>query len=395
MALLGLVIFLFWPSPPAPVPPPHDDGEKTETAQDNKTAENPSVPASGAPPAKGVSTQGADKHDDTKKTEVTPAPAPPSPAPDQTKQVLLEKPPGPGPSNGQEQPNADIRDAIALNLEEKYKFSPLGRELLATTRGCYAFLRQEYALARSWMRSDIAKANPASMYWYALMVEKGETVPQDYAVALALLTSSANAGFYYAQFHLAEIYLNGLYPLVPTDPAKGKIWLIKAVKESRPEALRLAAEIGLKSSDYDPTFNTLNEALGRSYQDAFKVASALLQDNTTSGIFWTGTLTFYGQGTIRDQKQGRDLILRAARLYSWPALVDVANWSADGFETEKGPVEAAAIAYIARENTSSPDEAQIVDKVIAPLVTALSAEQYQDLGTLLRGVTSLPVRRSD
>lgn len=131
------------------------------------------------------------------------------------------------------------------------------------------------------------------------------------------------------------------------------MWLAKAVKESRPEAVRLASEIGLKSSDYDPTFKTLNQALGRSYQDAFKIASALLRDNTTSGMFWTGTLTFYGQGTTPDQKQGRDLILRAARLYCWPALVDIANWTADGYETGKNPVEAAAVAYIARENIAA------------------------------------------
>jgi len=384
VAVVGLAAFLLWPSPPSPVPPHDDDHKKTTAAASGAQSETKEKQADAA--------QG-DRNSDSSKTAVaSPQSTAPVPSPNETKQAMLDKTPAPAPIHGQAQLDIDLRDAIALSLEEKYKFSPLGRELLATSRGCFASGRGEYALAKSWMMSDVAKSNPATMYWYALMLEKGNGVPQDYAESLKVLTSSAEAGFYYSQFRLAEIYLKGIYPSVSTDPAKGRIWLVKAARESRPEALRLAAETGLKADDFSPNVALLDKALGQSFQDTFKVASTLLKENTTSGIFWTGTLTFYGQGTKRDEKQGRDLILRAARLYAWQALIDVANWSANGYEMPKNPVEAAALAYLARENILSPNETEIVDKAIAPLTAALTAEQYQDLGTLLRGITSLPAR---
>lgn len=383
VATIGLAAFLLWPSPPSTVPPHEEDHRKTTAAAASDAKSETKEKQLDA-------AQGDSKSETSKTTVASPQPTPPSP--NENKQVMLDKTPAPAPIHGQAQLDIDLRDAIALSLEEKYKFSPLGRELLATSRGCFASGRGEYALAKSWMMSDVAKSNPATMYWYALMLEKGNGVPQDYAEALKVLTSSAEAGFYYSQFRLAEIYLKGIYPSVSTDPAKGRIWLVKAARESRPEALRLAAETGLKADDFSPNVALLDKALGQSFQDTFKVASTLLKENTTSGIFWTGTLTFYGQGTKRDEKQGRDLILRAARLYAWQALIDVANWSANGYEMPKNPVEAAALAYLARENILSPNETEIVDKAIAPLTAALTAEQYQDLGALLRGITSLPAR---
>lgn len=370
-ALLGLTIVLLWPAPTPTPMPPHQGGEKQarNDADKKKSGEVPPRPV---------------KHEN----ENTPAPAPPAPAPGPGKQASLENPPKPV-DDGL---NVDFRDPLARAFEEKYAFTPLARELLATTRGYVAYTRKDYWKAKSWFTTGAAKGNPAAVYWYAVMLENGQGVQQDYAAALSGITAAAEAGLTNAQLRLAQIYIKGEYPSVPADPGKGRMWLIKAAKEGRADASRFAAEIGLKESEIGASVMTLDHALGRSFQDAFAVAQTLSADKTTSGYFWTGTLTFYGQGTKADKDSGRDLIAKAARLYCVPALVDLAHWSADGFKTSKNPMEAAAIAYLARFNAESADEVQRVDKVLAPLVAELSSEQYQELGILMKDIIELPRR---
>lgn len=298
-----------------------------------------------------------------------------------------QKPPG-QPS----QPFIDFRDPIALAFEEKYALSPLARELLATSRGYYAYDRKEFWLAKAWFASDAAKNNPAANYWYGVMLQRGEGVQQDVAEGLRRITAAAQAGLYTAQWRLANIYLKGDVPGVAADPEKGKSWLMLAGKEERGEALKMLAELGVSHSDYEPTLIDLDRALGRSYDDAYKVASKLLEQKTTSGFLWVGNFTSFGNGVPADPVRGRELMMVAARLYAPAALINFANWSADGVRTSKNPVEAAALAYIARENAVFADEAQRIDKIIGSIVGMLTAEQYQDLGFLLKGIRTLPRR---
>lgn len=296
------------------------------------------------------------------------------------------------PSTQQSGPVIDLRDPIALAFEEKYALSPLARELLATSRGYYAYDRKEFWLAKAWFTSNAAKSNPAANYWYGVMLQRGEGVQQDSAEGLRRITAAAQAGLYTAQLRLANIYLKGDYPGIAADPEKGKNWLMLAGKEERSEALKLLAELGVSHSDYEPTLADLDRALGRSYDDAYKVASKLLEQKTTAGFLWVGNFTSFGNGVPADPVRGRELMTVAARLYAPAALVNFANWSADGVRTSKNPVEAAALAYLARENAVFADEAQRIDKIIASIVGMLTAEQYQDLGFLLKGIRTLPKR---
>ena len=286
----------------------------------------------------------------------------------------------------------DFRDPIPLAFEEKYALSPLARELLATSRGYYAYSRKEFWLAKAWFTSEAAKSNPAANYWYGVMLQRGEGVQQDSAEGLRRITAAAQAGLYTAQLRLANVYLKGDYPGIAADPEQGKKWLMLAGKEDRSEALKLLAELGVPHSDYEPTVSDLDRALGRSYNEAYKVASKLLEQKTTAGFLWVGNFTSFGNGVPADPVRGRELMMVAARLYAPAALVNFANWSADGVRTSKNPVEAAALAYLARENAVFADEAQRIDKIIASIVGMLTAEQYQDLGFLLKGILALPKR---
>lgn len=286
----------------------------------------------------------------------------------------------------------DHRDQVVLAFEDRFELTPLARELLATTRGCYAYGRKVHWLAKSWLTSAAAKSNPAAMYWYGIMLEKGDGVPQDRAQALRLITTAAEAGFYYAQVRLSEIYLKGEYTDIPIDAAKGKTWLITAAKEDRDETKKLLAAFPVTPSEIAPTTTDLDQALGRSYEEAYAVAETLMQQRNPSGFYWSGMFTLYGQGTRADFPRARALIDKAARLYVAPALMQLALFSADGYKTQKNPVEAAALAYLARENILNAAEGAQIDKVLTPLVSSLSRDEYEALEFLLKDITTLPRR---
>ena len=319
--------------------------DKKAVVPDNLTSENVAQPKQGAPAQTVVPPVARKPVADASGNTNQPG----------QQQAALEQAPG-RPSSGQQPGSAiDFRDPIALAFEEKYALSPLARELLATSRGYYAYDRKEFWLAKAWFTSEIAKSNPAANYWYGVMLQQGDGVQQDAAEGLRRMTVAAEAGLYTAQLRLANIYLKGDYPGVSADPEKGKAWLMRAGKEERGEALKLLAELGIPHSDYAPTVIDLDRALGRSYGDAYQVAVKLLEQKTTAGFLWVGNFTSFGSGVPADLARGRELMIVAGRLYSPPALVNLANWSADGVRTSKNPVEAAALIYLARENAIFPE----------------------------------------
>lgn len=395
LAVIGAVIFagllaVAWPRTPSK--PDLDKGKQQAVAERNnegggassRTPTKPGQRQESLPPIKN-DPAGADKEKTVSATAaVIPPPQPPRPGP-------IENP-------SATEPAAiavpDLRNAMVLTMEEKHGFSPLARELLATTRGCYAYGRKEHAMAASWLTSDAARNNPASSYYLGLMQEEGVVGGgKDYGSALIRINRAAQKSFYFAEKRLGEIYLRGSYPNMSADRAKAKAWLIRAAKDERDDLRPLLAEAGISGADVGPTLRTLDTSLKQSFQDAYQTAQMLRAQGSSASIFWLAMFTFNGHGTKADTAAARELITDAARLYVASALKVLAQWAAEGDGVRKNGVEAAALAYLAYENIVYEEERKSVEKVVLDYVSPLTPEEYSDLGILLAGVHQLPGRQ--
>lgn len=293
---------------------------------------------------------------------------------------------------GSPQSSTSAPDPIIAALEDKYHFTPLARELLATSEGAYAYDRKDYQAAKAWLSSNAVNDNPAANFYRAQMAQTGNGAPQDYAAALHFFAESANAGFYWAQLRLGKIYSSGDFPGVSANPQKAKPWLIMAAKEDRGEANRMLSEMGVPKAEIKPTRTDLELALGRSYQEAFDIANALIAQGSGSAYFWAGSFMHDGQGTVKNPAAGRELIRKGARAYDAPSIVTVAQWSFDGEATPQNVTEAVTLAYIARENAVFGDDASMIDKRTSAFLDKISNEQYEDVRLMLKGIRDIPAR---
>lgn len=285
-------------------------------------------------------------------------------------------------------------DPAIAALEDKYAFTPLARELLATSQGAYAYDRKDYQAAAAWLASDDVKDNPAANFYRAQMAETGHGALQDYATALRFFAESANAGFYWAQLRLGKIYRNGEFPGVPADPQKAKPWLIMAAKEDRGEANRMLSEMGVPKEEIKPTRTDLELALGRSYQEVLAIANTLVSQGSGSAYYWAGDFLHDGKGIEKNPAAGRELLIKGARTYDAPSIIEVAQWSFDGEATPKNGTEAVVLGYIARENTVFGADEKMVDKRISQFLERLNDEQYEDARQMLKGIRDIPSRLS-
>lgn len=290
------------------------------------------------------------------------------------------------------QSGAPVSDATIATLEDKYAFTPLARELLATSHGASAYGRKDYPAAKAWLTSDVVKSNPAAIFFIAEMVEAGNGFQQNAANALGLYIQSANEAFYWAQLRLGNIFNDGKFPGVARDPSKAKVWLMKAAKEDRGEANRILAEMGVPRAEIKPTRTDLELALSRSYQEAFNIANTLISQGSGSAYYWAGSFVYAGQGTDKNPRFGRELIANGARTFDALCIETVAEWSFKGEETPRNVPEAVTLAYIARGNAVFGDDLSIIDKRISVFLDKITDEQYEDVRQLLRGIQDLPAR---
>lgn len=292
------------------------------------------------------------------------------------------------------QSGAPPSDAAIAALEDKYAFTPLARELLAISYADAAYARKDYAAAKAWLMSDVAKSNPAAIFYIAEMVAAGNGFQKNAANALGLYAESANGGFYPAQLRLGKIFSNGDYPGVPRDPSKAKAWLMMAAKEDRGEANRILSEMGVPRAEIKPTRTDLELALGRSYQEAFGIANTLISQGSGSAYYWAGSFIHEGQGTDKNPDYGRKLIAKGARTFDALCIEAVAEWSFNGESTPRNVPEAVTLAYIARENAVFGDDAVLIDKRISVFLDKITDEQYEDVRQLLKGIRDIPARQA-
>jgi TPR repeat protein len=289
---------------------------------------------------------------------------------------------------------APVSDATIAALEDKYTFTPLARELLATAHGFRAYTRKDYAAAKAWLTSDVAKRNPAAIFYIAEMVAEGNGFQQNAANALGLYAESANEGFYLAQLRLGKIFNTGDFPGVARDPSKAKPWLIMAAKEDRGEANRILSEMGVPRAEIRPTRTDLELALGRSYQEAFNIANTLVSQGSGSAYYWAGSFIHDGQGTDKNPDYGRELIAKGARTFDALCIESVAEWSFNGEATTVNIPEAVTLAYIARENAVFGDDVSVIDKRTSVFLDKITDEQYEEVRQLLTGIRDLPARQA-
>lgn len=293
-------------------------------------------------------------------------------------------------------PQSDVSAPVAwiTAIEDKYAFSSLAREIVATSQGAYAYDRKDYAAAKAWFSTNETKNNPVAIFYRAQMAETGNGARRDSEAALRLFTESANAGFYWAQLRLGKIYSKGDFPGVTADPQKAKPWLMMAAKEYRGEANRLLAEMGVPNAEIKPTRIDLEKALGSSYQEALAIANKLASQGVGSANYWAGSFIFRGEGTPANPTLGRELMMKAARLYDAPAMIEVALWSLTGNGVIKNQVEAATIGYISRENVVYPADGDMIDKRISKILDGIPDEKFNDVRKLLKGIRDIPARAS-
>jgi TPR repeat protein len=372
-------------SPPQPSGA-REAGSLQGPAPESRTADKAGAGGAATKPSSPVDTRGSAA--DVSEGEAG-TPTPPRPA-------QRSEPSGGAAGAGQA---ADITPttAVALDpqfaaLETKYGLTPLARELLATTRGCFAYGRNAYALAVAWLTSDAARDNPAAMHWLGIMHEKGRGVAQDYREALRLITAAAEAGFYYAQVRLAEIYLHGEYPGVARDADQGRRWLTIAAKEDRPDTRPLLAEAGLDAAAIAPTMTDFDRLLDEQPAKAYRIASELAALNVSSSRYWVAMLGNRGYGGQTDEAANQAKIEAAARLYVSYALRTLAQHAAYGIGRKKNPVEAVALFGLTRVNVLSNGEAEYVDSEVTSYMLGMTQAQHDDLTVLLRDIWTPPRR---
>lgn len=280
----------------------------------------------------------------------------------------------------------------AFAAETRNALSPLARELLATSRGYFAFTRKEYSEARTWLTTKAARSNPAAMYWLGLMTEQGKGGPPDHRRALELITASATAGYPPAQTRLAEIYLRGDYPGVAKSRERARQWLVQVAKEAFPGTAKLIEEAGLTPEDIGTTMLDFGKLLSRSESEAYKIAVDLYRQNVGSARYWAGNLLLAGHGRGMSNAEAEVLIEDAARLYTTYAIDKLARLAAFGIGRDANPVEAAALGHLARINSASKGEIELIDKTLKPATRSLTDKQYLDLHVLLSGIVELPHR---
>lgn len=319
-----------------------------------------------------------------------PEPVTVAPPTDQKQAGLQSKP---GTPNGVPDPTQnDGPNYAVFATETSNALSPLARELLATSRGYFAFTRKEYSEARAWLTTKAARSNPAAMYWLGLMTERGNGGEQSHERAFELIMASAKAGYPPAQTRIAEIYLRGEYPGMDKDRAQARYWLVQVAKEGFPETAKLVEEAGLTPKDIGATMLDFQKLLNNSESEAFKIAADLYHQNVGSARYWAGILALAGKGSGMSNAEAEALIQDAARLYTTYAIDKLARRAASGSGRDANPVEAAALGHLARINAPSEGEIELIDSTLKPTTRSLTDKQYMDLRVLLSGIVELPHR---
>ena len=293
------------------------------------------------------------------------------------------------PSSGPSPTADDPRDPRILQLETQYAFSALTRELLATAHGFWAEGRSDYPTALAWTNSPDTRDNPVALFHQGQMLAYGGGVRANAAEGLSKIHQAADAGYYYAQVRLAEIYLHAPLPGVPADRDQALFWALKAGLEGRKEANDLLAELSVPPLQSHPNMADFDQEIGRSFANAFGLARQIAESGDGAANYWLGTLLLGGHGVGRDAAAGRVLLTKAARLFNPPAMAEIAQAIFDGELGPKNPVEALTVLYIAAGVSVWDADTKMVNDYIRDYLPALSPAEYRDLGVLLKGVRDL------
>ena len=97
--------------------------------------------------------------------------------------------------------------------------------------GVKYYQQGNYVAALEEFRAD---GSAQSKFYLSLMYEKGDGIPQNRKMSLAMLRMAAEEGLDVAQASLGMIYFEGLG--VPADEREGIMWLRKAAAQGLAEA---------------------------------------------------------------------------------------------------------------------------------------------------------------
>ena len=92
-----------------------------------------------------------------------------------------------------------------------------------------------------WFRESADQGHPGSKSFLGMMLVGGRGVEQDVKGGMDMLTETADAGYYEAQYYLGKIYYDGT--AIPRNIPRAKKYLGLAAKQGDPDAAALLEKI--------------------------------------------------------------------------------------------------------------------------------------------------------
>lgn len=163
--------------------------------------------------------------------------------------------------------------------------------------------------ALHFFQKAAVQGNAESEYYLSLMYRDGKGVAKDSDTHLKLMQKSSDHGFGQASYELAE---RNLASHDADSKQQGIQWLIKAADQGNMVAAKKLADSYMSG--------TLVE---QNYIEALKYAKKLADAGNSEGKLLTGKMHYYGYGTAKDEKLGRQYLDDAFKNGSMDAAVEI------------------------------------------------------------------------
>lgn len=191
--------------------------------------------------------------------------------------------------------------------------------------------------AAHWYGLAAEQGVPEAQLRYALYLLDGSVVPPDHEKGRQLMKAAAEAGNALAEFNYAQMLASDLPGAGGPDDALP--WYLKAARAGIPDAEYAVSRIYASGS------LTVVADLAKARIWLTKAA----QHNFAQAQLDLGTALVDGRGGPRDEKEGFEWLLRAARAGNVPAEAYIARLYRAGIGVDADLVSAAAWYIVARE----------------------------------------------
>lgn len=167
----------------------------------------------------------------------------------------------------------------------------------------------DFLNALHFFQKAAVQSNAEAEYYLSLMYRDGKGVAKDNDAHLKLMQKASDHGFGQASYELAE---RNLASHAADSKQQGVEWLIKAADQGN-----MAAAKKLADSYMDGILVEQN------YIEALKYAKKLADAGNSVGKLLIGKMHYYGYGTAKDEKLGRQYLEEAFKSGSMDAAAEI------------------------------------------------------------------------